>query len=305
MLSKVEFVRQSLELHLFSLRVMKEHAFFLEIGFTPKDKVLTQQADAFRLEFDKLLSDVISLSMGVISPDTVQSGDIFTPYTLQAEMKSAYFTGVNINTNLTKAEQGLRGDTIKSCSPMLEKQVSRLNNNAISLVTNLITFKSKVLSDTLSCQIFTCNYPSLLAHIIEEAKFYLNAIHNLEKCKDTTFTPPIYAQILFWNHVMGDHAKIIRGLLDPSEKELIAGAESFAEEFDTLTNQLKRAIEKELPTTLIIKDIISATEEIRDFKEQATQGILECKIQSIIIPLLGDHVLREANHYLRVLKNIC
>lgn len=305
MLSSAEFARQSLELHLFSLRVMKEHAFFLEIGFTPKDKALTQQADAFRLEFDKLLAEVISLSMGIISAEAVKSGDIFTPYTLQAEMKSAYFTGVNINTNLTKAEQGLRGGMIKSCSPMLEKQVSRLNNNAISLVTNLITFKNKVWSDSLSCQIFTCNYPSLLAHIIEEAKFYLNAIQGLQKCKDTAFIPPIYDQILFWNHVMGDHAKIIRGLLDPSEKDLIAAAESFAEEFESLTNQLKTAIEKELPTTLIIRDIISATEEIQDFKLQATQGILECKIQSMIIPLLGDHVLREANHYLSILKNMC
>ncbi|HHX61489.1 MAG TPA: DUF2935 domain-containing protein [Epulopiscium sp.] len=305
MLSSVEFVRQSLELHLFSLRVMKEHAFFLEIGFTPKDKALTQQADAYRLEFDKLLAEVISLSNGIISPQVVKSEEILTPYTLQAEMKSTYFTGVNINTNLTKAEQRLKSGVIKSCNPMLEKQVSRLNNNAISLVTNLIAFKSKVWSDSLSCQIFTCNYPSLLAHIIEEAKFYLSAIQDLQKCKNTTFTPPIYAQMLFWNHVMGDHAKIIRGLLDPSEKDLIAGAESFAKEFETLTIQLRRAIEKELPTTLIIRDITSATEEIRDFKQQATQGILECKIQSIIIPLLGDHVLREANHYLRVLKTIC
>jgi hypothetical protein len=32
------------------------------------------------------------------------------------------------------------------------------------------------------------------------------------------------------------------------------------------------------------------------------QGLVECKIKSIIIPLLGDHTLREANHYLRLLK---
>ncbi|MEN6317078.1 MAG: DUF2935 domain-containing protein, partial [Clostridiaceae bacterium] len=29
---------------------------------------------------------------------------------------------------------------------------------------------------------------------------------------------------------------------------------------------------------------------------------LECKVKSIIIPLLGDHVIREASHYLRLLK---
>lgn len=47
---------------------------------------------------------------------------------------------------------------------------------------------------------------------------------------------------------------------------------------------------------------LKATQEIRDFKAQGTQGLLECQVKSIIIPLLGDHTLREANHYLRLLK---
>lgn len=304
MLSSMDVVRQSLELHLFFLRIMKEHAFFLETAFTQKDTSLMQQANAFQFEFDKLLSETISLSNGVIGPEVLKSGEILTLFTLRAEMSSAYFTGVNINTNLTQAEQGLKGNTIKACSPKLEQRVSRLNNNAISLVTNLINFKTKVLSDVLSCHIFTRNYPSLLKHIIEEAKFYLSLIQKLQKCEDIMSSQQAYAQELFWNHIMSDHAKVIRGLLDPSEEQLIAGAESFVEEFETLTSQLKVAIEKELPTTLITRDIISATADIQDFKEQATQGILECKIQSTIIPLLADHVLREANHYLRILGSI-
>ncbi|MCI5622714.1 DUF2935 domain-containing protein, partial [Anaerostipes sp.] len=47
---------------------------------------------------------------------------------------------------------------------------------------------------------------------------------------------------------------------------------------------------------------IEITEKYRDFKEAGTKGITECQIQSIILPLLADHVLREANHYLRLLK---
>lgn len=32
------------------------------------------------------------------------------------------------------------------------------------------------------------------------------------------------------------------------------------------------------------------------------KGILDTKIASIILPLLADHVLREANHYIRLLE---
>ena len=41
----------------------------------------------------------------------------------------------------------------------------------------------------------------------------------------------------------------------------------------------------------------------RDFKEAGVKGINNCEIKSIIVPLLADHVLREANHYLRILKD--
>ena len=41
---------------------------------------------------------------------------------------------------------------------------------------------------------------------------------------------------------------------------------------------------------------------VEDFKAAGAKGITGCDIRSIILPLLADHVLREANHYLRLLK---
>lgn len=45
------------------------------------------------------------------------------------------------------------------------------------------------------------------------------------------------------------------------------------------------------------------TQKFRDFKRAGVEGIETCKIKSIILPLLADHVLREANHYLRLLED--
>ena len=71
------------------------------------------------MEFDKLLADAISLSNGVVSNDVLQSGEVITPFTLKAEMASAYFTGVKIPINFTKAEAGLMGsDTLMTDNPM-------------------------------------------------------------------------------------------------------------------------------------------------------------------------------------------
>jgi hypothetical protein len=101
---------------------------------------------------------------------------------------------------------------------------------------------------------------------------------------------------------MAEHAKFIRGLLDPTENDLINLANNFGNEFDQLTADAKAAMDATAPSGKLTDDSLKATENLRNFKAQGTQGILACQVRSIIIPLLGDHVLREANHYLRLLR---
>jgi len=297
-----EFVRRSLEIHLFFARIMKEHSFFLETGFTPKDTNYTQQADAFRMQFDCLLAEAVSLSNGVVSPSVIQSGEVITPYTLKAEISSAYYTGVNIQTELTRVEEGLMGGEEMRINPMLEQMVYMLNQKAISLITGIIQFKTTVLSNVLSCRMFTVNYPLLIDHILREAKFYLQMVQRLQNREEMNAEKEAYEQESFWNRIMAEHSKFIRGLLDPTENELINAANNFGNEFDQLTAEAKQAMDKTIPLDKVTKDSLEATKAIRAFNTQGTEGLLECKIKSIIIPLLGDHVLRESNHYLRLLK---
>lgn len=302
MLSSTNFVRQSLEIHLFFARIMKEHSFFLETGFTSRDINFTAQADRFRMEFDRLLGEVISLSNGIVSPDILLSGEVITPYTLNAEMASSFFTGVQIPTGLTQAEAGLMGGLIAS-NQILEERVSLINQRAIGLISALIQFKASILSNVLSCKMFTNSYPLLVDHILREAKLYLRTIQKLQKRENLDLQSEAMGQELFWNRIMAEHAKFIRGLLDPTEDELINTANNFGNEFDQLTEEAKGAMDMTVPFAKVTDDSLKATEKIRDFKAQGTQGILQCKVKSIIIPLLADHTLREANHFLRLLKS--
>jgi len=301
MLTSNEFAKQSLALHLFFARIMKEHSFFLELGFTPKNYNLTNQADSFRKAFDALLADAIALSNGVVNQEVLQSGEVITPYTLKAEMVSAYYTGVRIQTELTQSEASLAGDGMTNSS-MLEQRVYYLNDNAIKLITSLAQFKTNILSDVLSCKLFTVNYPLLIDHILREANFYLAAVQKLQSREDFNLENEAYLQESFWNRIMAEHSKFIRGLLDPSENELIIAANNFGNEFDQLTAEAKQAMDKTIPLKKVTVDSLNATKQIRDFNTAGTQGLIGCKIKSIIIPLLGDHVLRESNHYLRLLN---
>jgi len=281
---------------------MKEHSFFLEVGFTPRDANFIQQADDFRRAFDGLLGEAVSLSNGIVSPGVLNSGEVITPYTLKAEMVSSCFTGVRIPTELTRAEAGLAGGNLTAVSPALEQRVHMLNQRAMSLLMGLIRFKITILSNVLSCRMFTVNYPLLIEHILREARFYLRMVQRIQNRENINLEREALEQEVFWNRIMAEHAKFIRGLLDPTENELINRANDFGNEFDRLTNEAKAAMDMAVSPEKVTDDSLRATQAIRDFKAQGTQGLLECKIRSIIIPLLADHTLREANHYLRLLK---
>lgn len=300
--ASMDFVRQSLELHLFFARIMKEHSFFLELGFTPRDSMFTQKADDFRLEFDRLLGEVVSLSDGVVSQNVLKSGEVITPYTLNAEMASSYYTGLSIPTELTRREAGLTGGNGMTVNSMIEERVFLINQWAISLISALIQFKETILNSVLSCRMFTMNYPLLIDHIMREAILYLQMVQRIQNREKINIEREAMEQELFWNRIMAEHSKFIRGLLDPTENELINSANNFGNEFDQLTADSLAAMERTMPLKEVTQESLKATEALRDFKAQGTQGLLECKIRSIIIPLLGDHTLREANHYLRLLN---
>ncbi|NLG93568.1 MAG: DUF2935 domain-containing protein [Clostridiales bacterium] len=301
MLTKSEFMKQSLALHLFFGRIMKEHSFFLEIGFTPKDRNYANQADSFRKSFDALLADAIALSDGVVCQSVLQSGEVVTPYTLQAERLSSYYTGVCIQTELTQSELCLSGDGMTS-SPMLEQRVYCLNDRAIKLTNSLIQFKGNILSNVLACRMFTVNYPLLIDHIMREAKLYVSMLEKLQRRQDVNLENEAFEQESFWNRIMAEHSKFIRGLLDPTENDLFIAADNFGNEFDRLTKEALQAMDRTAPLKKVTADSLEATVKIRDFNTAGTQGLIGCKIKSIIIPLLGDHVLRESNHYLRLLN---
>lgn len=302
MLSTDNFIRQSLELHLFFSRIMKEHSFFLQMGFLEKDSDYKLKADMFRKSFDKLLSDTISLSKGVISQQYILSGEAITPFTIKAEVASSYLTGIKIPSNLTEATIGIQDISPKITNSNLEQEVYALNEKIMDLVKELIKFKSMLLSNVLSCNLFTANYPLLIDHILREAKLYYNLITRLQNREDIYIDEKAFEQEIFWNQIMAEHSKFIRGLLDPTEDELIKTANDFGNEFDDLTNSAIYAMDRGLPLSQITTESFKTTSELKDFKQAGTEGLINCQIKSIIIPLLGDHVLREANHFLRLLE---
>ncbi|EGT4533186.1 TPA: DUF2935 domain-containing protein [Clostridioides difficile] len=300
MIDNQKYVILSLELHLFFSRIMKEHALFLEAGFTNKNYNLAMEADHYKKQFEDLLSYTVSASNGIIRPDILYSEELVTTLTSAAEQKTEEFTGIEINKNITTRELNLQSGVDPQVGQDLVNYVAQLNSDAIRLLDGLINFKERVLDGVLSCTIFTSNYPLLLEHIIHEANLYRSYVVDLENKIDIESKNAKEIE-LFWDHIMMEHALFMRGLLDPSEGELINTSNDFAIKFNELIEKTNEMTDSNIKN--ITEETLNETVEFKDFKEAGASGIEQCKIKSIILPLLADHVLREANHYIRILES--
>lgn len=281
---------------------MKEHSLFLLAGFPSKNANDIKQAEWFMQQFEDLLRDSVNMSEGIISKCVMDSQEIVTDFTIGAEKRTSFLTGVEIDSVTTEKEMKLKCDKNNGCERGVLQSVRMLNRRALRLVNGLIEFKEKILGEVSGCQLFTFNYPLLIEHILREAKMYRSIISELENigCMSAQNVCMIEK---FWNQIMMEHAMFIRGLLDPSEKELICTADDFAMDYCQLLEEAKKKDCQVFEN--MTNDSRKLTEEYKEFKTVGTKGILECKIQGLILPLLADHVLREANHYLRLLNVEC
>lgn len=296
MIDRERYVAFSLELHLFFARIMKEHSLFLKAAFTPVNSRFAAEAEFFRQEFERLLRSAVALGDGIIDCRLVNSGELVTEFTQSAERQTEAFTGIPIDSEITAAESRLRCGRSIRVTPALIAQIRRLNLTALRLLRGLIRLKMRTLNGVVECRMFTMNYPLLLEHILREARLYQTFVRSAENGSLSGQT--MREAEVFWNRIMMEHAMFIRGLLDPTENDLINTADDFANEYATLLARAKEVNDE----TLIGRESLKETMKFRDFKTAGVEGIEDCKIRSVILPLLADHVLREANHYIRILS---
>jgi hypothetical protein len=280
---------------------MKEHSLFLEAGFVSLNSDLIKQANEFKMEFDSLLQEAVNLANGNVSHTVLDSGEIVTDRTLEAEEKTECLSGIAIDTALTRKEMLLMPGT---GDPNLADSVSHLNSRAITLTRSLVEFKTLVLQGMLNCTLFTFNFPLLIEHIRREALLF---IEHLERLQRGTVVDPkqrIMEEKVFWDRIMAEHSLFVAHLLDPSEIKLIQEANDFAERFYRLEKRAA-AVQTSGRTGRSMRDLIrdetKATKAIKAFKSTGEDLILACQVKSLIIPLLADHVLREAAHFLAIL----
>jgi hypothetical protein len=295
MISREDYIRLSIEENLFWLRIMKEHAVFIEDALPKTERRLAAEAERYKQRWEMLLSACIRLAGKSVSKEALLSGQYYTRFTSEAERIAQQFTGIAINRSLTVMETNIE----PAVPPITEtdakeQEVIHLNARIQNLLNSYLSFKTSLHEAQASCRLATHLYTSVLEHILHEGEDYRTILANLQSRQKPEENGAEAEQ--FWNHIMSDHAKVMRGLFDPSEQDFIARADRFAKIFDSLSSQV-------IGVSPLYNDPLTETEELREFKAETTKAIIECKAKAMMLPLFTDHLMREAAHYIYLLQS--
>lgn len=188
------------------------------------------------------------------------------------------------------------------------RKIKSFNEKVIVAVTGIWAFKRKVLGLVIRCKLpGQNNFPLLIDHVSREANYFRKRLKELNKGNLAPLQDAIIKENVFFLRIMADHAKFIGHLLDPSERKLEDLARNFSHDFDQLLFQAKD-LESMCPqsqTVPLLDQFLDqnrvSVKALRDFKKTARDLIEECRIKSIIHPLLADHVFREAERFLEII----
>ncbi|EZP76715.1 hypothetical protein H839_08973 [Parageobacillus genomosp. 1] len=187
--------------------------------------------------------------------------------------------------------------------------VRKLNEDSIQLVYGFRNFKRNLLILIINGKVQGFNFPLLVDHIAREAEYFMNSLQKFNNGILEPIQDAIIHENVFWLRIMMEHSRFIASLLDQSERNLVATARKFGDDFETLLNQardVESMLYQKKPTYPIIgkmnKDSESATEELRNFKKAGLELIKHSQIRSVINPLLADHIVREAEHFLFMIR---
>ncbi|MDN4074892.1 DUF2935 domain-containing protein [Fictibacillus terranigra] len=188
------------------------------------------------------------------------------------------------------------------------EQIRRFNTEVQQAAANIFGFKRKVLGLILTCKLPGANnFPLLVDHTSREANYFRKRLGELNEGKLKPLPEAIIKENVFFLRIMADHAKFIGHLLDPSERKLVDIARNFSNDFDQLMYQARdlESMKPQSQTVPLLDQFLDqnrvSVSSLRDFKKTARDLIEQCKIKSIIHPLLADHVFREADRFLEII----
>lgn len=201
-------------------------------------------------------------------------------------------------------------DRIEDAGPPGRGDLRQFTTEVIEPIKPLVDYKARMSAAQQEGRLHSLVWPLFFDHLRHEAERWSRRLDQLGGGESEFDRTEVAA---FWNNVMEEHARFVAHLLDPDEFDLIKKATNTAKVFRELgeggVGGAVSALVKK-PGTVVdaltdfpeTSAVLSAAQEILDFKTQTARDVVAGRIKSIIDPRLADHVRREAMKFVDELR---
>jgi hypothetical protein len=198
---------------------------------------------------------------------------------------------------------------IDQAGPPAPSEIKQFCHDIVEEVKPFIEYKATLGDAQKAGKLRSLVWPLFFDHTRHEAERWSRRLEQLGGGESEFERQEV---VPFWANIMDEHARFVAHLLDPDEVELmntaLKTAEVFADLSGTVGGSLKATakhpgvVAKALIHNPELDEVLSAAEEILDFKTTTARAVEAGRIKSIIDPRLSDHVRREALKFIDELK---
>ncbi len=296
-----DYIIYSIENILTISKIMFDHSILLIAMISYENDNVIRLFENEKEKYERFLDEFLDFSNMKVTKNFIESEIFNTPYTIILEEKTCNIFKIKRDPNFTLKCQNLQWGILTYLNNELITIVKNFNNTILSLVREslkiLNNIREKYDIDELTLYFDT----DFLTHLIEETKLFIYTLEYIGK--SLNFTPSyIYYCEYYFNIFLKEHSQYLENMFVQAQPRYIIELPRFVNE----SNELLKEFDKEMnPSNMnnINIQTINKANNFASYSHELIISICHTKYYMTIVPLLYDHILREANYIVYQLNN--
>ena len=248
-------------------------------------------------KYQDLFKKILSFSNNKVSKEFINSNVLYTPYTKDLELNTIKYFDIGLDLSITleclKLTPGnIALEDLTEIDKYMEELLGLLEGSTNILNNIDIYIKEK--------NMFLMIYPLVVEHIINENNILKDTLERLLKQvgSDPTY---VYTLEYYYTSFLKEHSLLIRNLINPLKDKEVETSNKYYNLYNILLNDFNNEVS---PYSLdsIYNKCINITNSFKSFLDETINITIKNPSNFMIVPIILDHILREANSYINNLS---
>ncbi len=297
MLTNQDIYEQSLVNHIYFASSIRSFCATIGLTFFKNNQAYIDEAINLGYRATDIINETIILMNKELS-DAVLENDVYiTPYTKDLDLLTEKLFDIDLVIGVDQDIGLLKSRGIINYNEVMDR-VDDLNNKSLNLIREFKEFVSDIKNKLENGDLFSYLYIDFFNYMFDEISVYGRDIKRIEsKNNYTDFYLREYTY--YFNELLRNSAKFIRGFLDTSEGALFDKSGYFVNAFALLTEKYLKSKDNQLNLSIETEKLVI---EYKKHLIDLINRLLNVDIYFITPPIALDNFLTNINVYLFILK---